>query len=127
MRVGTHELEAVPHPIPVGTRVDACIRPEHVLLVRFDKIPHAGERTNVLPGRIVRETRYGTYRTLYVRLDERILRGEYDLEMDLPEHVYEVMRVADRRDWRVSLKRSALHLIASPETAVETELLHIPS
>jgi len=29
----------------------------------------------------------------------------------VPAHPYEVMGVAERRDWEVSLKRSAIHLI----------------
>jgi molybdate transport system ATP-binding protein len=111
IRIGPHEVDAPPHPIHVGAPVDLCIRPEHVLLVRQEKAPHYGERTNVLAGRIARETRYGTHRTLYIRLDEPVCGGDHDLEMDLPEHAYEVMRVAERRDWRVSLKRTAIHLL----------------
>lgn len=37
--------------------------------------------------------------------------GDQELEVDLPEHACEVMGVAGRRDWRVSLKRSAVHLL----------------
>lgn len=109
--VGRNVVSTGPQETEVGASVALCIRPEHVLLVRQEKSPHYGERTNVLPGRIVRETRHGTHRTLYMRLEEPVLEGEHDLEVDLPEHAYEVMGVGERRDWRVSLKKSAIHLL----------------
>jgi molybdate transport system ATP-binding protein len=109
--VGQHELDTPRRDLPAGTAVDVCIRPEHVLLVRHDRGPHAGPRRNVLVGRIVREVAQGAFHTLYLRLDPPLLPGEHDLELDLSDHPYEVMGVAERREWSVSLKPSALHLI----------------
>jgi hypothetical protein len=94
-----------------NTSVDVCIRPEHVLLVRPSQPPHLAPRSNLLEGEIVRELGYGTHHTLYLRLDRPIRGGDYDLEVDVPAHPYEVMDVANQRRWCVSLKRSALHLI----------------
>jgi molybdate transport system ATP-binding protein len=114
VRVGPYEIEAHPSDLPPNARVDVCIRPEHVLLVRSSKAPHVGPRSNVFEGEIVREVAYGTHLTLYFRLDRRIRDGEYDLEIDVPAHPYEVMEVAQQRRWSISLKRSAIHLIAHP-------------
>ncbi|HEY3107525.1 MAG TPA: Fe3+/spermidine/putrescine ABC transporter ATP-binding protein, partial [Chloroflexota bacterium] len=111
VRVGPHDLDAPALDLRPGTAVDVCIRPEHVLLVRHEKEPHVGPRRNILAGRIVREVAQGAFHTLYLRLDPPLLPGEHDLELDLSDHPYEVMGVAGRRDWSVSLKPSALHLI----------------
>jgi molybdate transport system ATP-binding protein len=113
VRVGPHELIATAGDLPSGTAVDVAIRPEHVLLVRHEKGPHVGPRRNVLPGQIVREVAQGAFHTLFVRLQPRLLPGEHDLELDISDHPYEVMEVASRRDWSISLKPSALHLIPS--------------
>ncbi|TAK21901.1 MAG: ABC transporter ATP-binding protein [Chloroflexota bacterium] len=111
VRVGEHIFESPPHAIPEGTAVHVCIRPEHVLLVRPGKDPHYGPRSNVLATTIARDIDQGAYRTLYLRLPSRVLDGWHDLEVDIPAHPYEVMAVAGRSDWSVSLKRSAIHLI----------------
>jgi molybdate transport system ATP-binding protein len=110
-RVGPHQLETPARDLRPGTAVDVCIRPEHVLLVRHDRGPHVGPRRNVLDARIVREVAQGAFHTLYLRLDPPLLPGDHDLELDLSDHPYEVMGVAGRRDWSISLKPSALHLI----------------
>jgi ABC-type Fe3+/spermidine/putrescine transport system ATPase subunit len=111
VRVGPYDLETPPYPYRGGDAVGVCIRPEHVLLVRKAKEPHHGPRSNVVPGRIVREVAQGAYQTLYVRLDQRVRDGDVDLEVDVPAHPYEVMGVAGEPDWELSLKRSALHLV----------------
>ena len=111
VHVGPYEVVAPASDLRPNQSVDVCIRPEHVLLVRPSQAPHVAPRSNVLEGEIVREVAYGTYHTLYLRLDRPIRGGDYDLEIDVPAHPYEVMDVAYQRRWSVSLKRSAIHLI----------------
>jgi molybdate transport system ATP-binding protein len=111
VHLGPYEVDAPPSGLAPNTSVDVCIRPEHVLLVRPSQPPHVAPRSNLLEGEIVRELAYGTHYTLYLRLDRPIRGGDYDLEVDVPAHPYEVMEVARQRRWCVSLKRSALHLI----------------
>jgi ABC-type Fe3+/spermidine/putrescine transport system ATPase subunit len=107
VEVGGREIETPPYPFAPGQAVRVCLRPEHALLVRPGSEPHVAPRSNLVRGRIVREVAAGAFHTLFVRLED----GELELEVDVPAHPYEVMGVAARRDWEVSLKRSALHLI----------------
>ncbi len=113
VRVGTANLTAPDQPFAIGTAVDVCIRPEQILLVRSGREPHFGPRTNTMDGEIVREVAQGAFHTLYVRLDQRLRDGDFDLEIDVPAHPYEVMDVAQQRRWQISLKQSALHVVPS--------------
>ena len=105
VQLGPHLVETPPHELLRGTAVHLCIRPEHVLLVRPGSEPHVAERTNVLRATIEREVASGAFHTLFLRADE------LSIEADVPAHPYEVMGVARSREWAVSLKRSAIHLI----------------
>ncbi|HEV8637327.1 MAG TPA: ABC transporter ATP-binding protein [Chloroflexota bacterium] len=107
VRVGGYEIETPPYPFPPGEAVLVCLRPEHALLVRPGTEPHVAPRSNLVRGRIVREVASGAFYTLVLRLEG----AELELEVDVPAHPYEVMGVAERPDWEVSLKRSAIHLI----------------
>ena len=107
VRVGPYELETPLYPFAPGDGVLLCLRPEHALLVRPGSEPHVAPRSNLVRGRIVREVASGAFHTLVMRLEGTDL----ELEVDVPAHPYEVMGVAQQRDWQVSLKRSALHLI----------------
>jgi molybdate transport system ATP-binding protein len=105
VRIGPHILETPRHDLPPGTAVHLCLRPEHVLLVRPGSEPHVAERTNVIRATIEREVASGAFHTLFLRA------GNLALEADVPAHPYEVMGVARSREWDVSLKRSAIHVI----------------
>jgi len=107
VRVGGYEIETPPYPFAPGEAVRVCLRPEHALLVRPGTAPHVAPRSNLVRGRIVREVASGAFHTLFLRLED----AEVELEVDVPAHPYEVMGVAERPDWEVSLKRGALHLI----------------
>ncbi|HEY3082497.1 MAG TPA: ABC transporter ATP-binding protein [Chloroflexota bacterium] len=107
VKVGRYEIETPPYPFAPGEAVRVCLRPEHALLVRPGTEPHVAPRSNLVRGRIVREVASGAFHTLFVRLEG----ADLELEVDVPAHPYEVMGVAERRDWEVSLKRSALHVI----------------
>jgi ABC-type Fe3+/spermidine/putrescine transport system ATPase subunit len=111
VRLGDSTFHGPPSEFAIGATVDLCIRPEHVLLVRAGQAPHFEPRANLLSGAIVRDIAHGAYHTLHVRLDPPILPGDFDLEVDVPHHPYEVMGVAATRTWQVALQRSAVHLV----------------
>jgi molybdate transport system ATP-binding protein len=96
--------------------VSICIRSERVLLVRPERL--SGERENLMQGRIVGEMNDGTMAVLSFRLDGLRLtpEREHDLEIELPVYVYERLNLATDREWHVSIKRDAMHVIAEEET-----------
>jgi molybdate transport system ATP-binding protein len=112
-------LEAVnslahPYQPPAGTPIAFFVRPEHVRLIRKDRpAPDTGHHTNVLTGTVVGELDQGTTWTLLFRLDGPGLpdQGAYDLEIELPRLVYEMLDVARDRRWQVSMHRGALQVL----------------
>ncbi len=111
VRVGRMLLTTPDYPYTAGTAVDLCIRPEHVLLLRKDRPDLM--RENQAEGEIVDEFTNGMTYTLYFRLDPeyRMADGPYDLEIELPAHVYEHLDVACDKRWKISLKKSAVHIM----------------
>lgn len=97
--------------VAIGASVCLCVRPERIILVRPERM--GAERENLLPGRIVSEMNDGTLAVLSFRLDGARLTPErgHDLEIELPVYVYERLGLAGERDWHVSLKRDAIHVI----------------
>jgi hypothetical protein len=90
------------------------IRPEHVRLIRKDRpAPDAAHHMNVLSGSLVGELDQGTTWTLLFRLDAPgpPEQGTYDLEIELPKLVYEMLDVARDRRWQVSMHRGALQVL----------------
>ena len=69
-------------------------------LIRKDRgSPDAGHHMNLMQGRVVGEADFGTTWTLYVRLDApgAPAQGEYDLEIEVPRLVYEILDLARDR------------------------------
>ena len=90
------------------------IRPEYVRLIRKDRgVTDPAHHMNLLSGEIVREADFGTTFTLYVRLDVpgRPAQGDYDLEVEVPRLVYEILEVARDRRWQLSMHRGALQVL----------------
>ena len=58
---------------------------------------------NLMSGTIVREVDFGTTWTLYFRLDEAgaPAQGDYDLAVEVPRLVYEILEIARDRHWAV--------------------------
>ncbi|HEY7677594.1 MAG TPA: hypothetical protein VIG69_11005, partial [Candidatus Methylomirabilis sp.] len=112
-------LEALNSPAhvylpPPGSPIAFFIRPEYVRLVRKDGAPLDPEHhTNVLSGRVVREADFGTTWTLMIRLDEpgTPAQGDYDLEVEVPRLVYEILRIDLDRHWEVSIHRGSIHVL----------------
>ncbi len=113
VRVGGSVLDAPPHPFDVGARVNVCVRPERITLLRPER---AGQSSveNLLSGEIVREMSDGANVTLYFRARAARLRADadYDLQIELPVYIYERLALARQRVWQVSLRKDAIHLIA---------------
>jgi len=114
-----HTIEAVnshvrPYLAPPGTAVAFCVRPEYVRLIRKDRTgPDPAHHMNLLSGTIVGELDQGTVWTLLFRLDApgAPSQGTYDLEIEIPKLVYEMLDVARDRHWRVSVHRGALQVL----------------
>jgi molybdate transport system ATP-binding protein len=115
-----HTVEAVNSPTapfvaPPGTSVAFMVRPEHVRLIRKDR---AGldptHHMNLLRGTVVESIDHGTSWTLLFRIATPgpASQGAYDLEIEVPQLVYEILDIARDRDWDVSMHRGALQVLA---------------
>jgi molybdate transport system ATP-binding protein len=92
------------------------IRPEYVRLIRKDRdSPDPGHHMNLMEGRVVGEADFGTTWTLYVRLDApgSPAQGDYDLEIEVPRLVYEILDIGRDRHWQLSIHRGSIHVLPS--------------
>ncbi len=98
-----------------NAEVCVCVRPERIILVRPERLSPG--RENLLRGRIVGEMNDGTMAVLTFRLDGARLTPErgYDLEIELPVYVYERLGLASQREWFVSIRRDAMHVLPTAE------------
>jgi molybdate transport system ATP-binding protein len=114
-----HTVETVnslarPYLAPPGTPVAFFVRPEYVRLIRKDRTgPDPGHHMNLLAGTIVGEVDQGTAWTLLFRVDApgEASQGAYDLEVEIPKLVYEMLDVGRDRRWSVSMHRGALQVL----------------
>ena len=124
LRVCVGEVElSTPYPTALergsaegpGVNVCLCVRPERIILVRPERL--SPERENLLRGRIVGEMNDGTMAVLKFKLAEGRLTPErgHDLEIELPVYVYERLDLASQRDWLVSIKRDAMHVLPATD------------
>ncbi len=100
-------------PPAVGQPVTCCIRPEQIILLR-DQRPSAAY-PNVVETRIALVMTDGLSFHLYLELvGERLLPGQnHDLLLHLPLHVFERLRPQVGQTWPVSLKPSAIFVLAN--------------
>jgi len=92
------------------------IRPEYVRLIRKDRTSaDATHHMNRMAGHIVREADFGTTWTLYIRLDEpgEPAQGDFDLEVEVPHLVYEILEIERDRRWEFSIHRGSIHVLPS--------------
>jgi ABC-type Fe3+/spermidine/putrescine transport system ATPase subunit len=114
-----HTVEAVnslarPYLAGSGTPVAFFVRPEHVRLIRKDRPgPDPVHRMNLLAGLVVGELDQGTSWTLLFRVDGpgEPAQGAYDLEIEVPKLVYEMLDVGRDRRWAISMHRGALQVL----------------
>ena len=120
-------LEAVNSPVrsylpEADSSLAFFIRPEYVRLIRKDRgVTDPVHHMNLLSGEIVREADFGTTFTLYLRLDApgRPARGDYDLEVEVPRLVYEILEIARDRRWQLSMHRGAIQVLPGSFTSDE--------
>jgi molybdate transport system ATP-binding protein len=117
-------LEAVNSPVrsylpEPDSSLAFFIRPEYIRLIRKDRGPaDPAHHMNLLSGEIVREADFGTTFTLYVKLDApgRPAQGDYDLEVEVPRLVYEILELSRDRRWQLSMHRGSIQVL--PGSAV---------
>ena len=114
-------LEAVNSPSrlflpPPGTALPFFIRPEYVRLIRKDRPgPDARHHMNLMDGEIVGEADQGTTWTLFFRLSTPGAPSQetYDLEIEVPKLVYEILEMARDRRWQISIHRGSIQVLPS--------------
>lgn len=112
VRCGGIELQTDPGKFREGEKIYACIRPEDVVLLKPDRPLVSPADENVLTGRVEAELLRGPSYTLALRVRPP---GSVDgtvLEVELPVRSHRRLGVRVGDDWRVSLRRSAIHLVA---------------
>jgi len=112
-------LEAVNSPTrsylpPADSPIAFFIRPEYVRLIRKDRgAPDVAHHMNLMRGRIVGESDFGTVWSLRLRLDAPGLpsQGDFDLEVEVPRLVYEILEIERDRHWELSIHRGSIHVL----------------
>jgi len=112
-------LEAVNSPSraylpPPESPIAFFIRPEYVRMIRKDRgAPDPGHHMNLMSGRVVAEADFGTTVTLMIRLDEPgpPAQGDYDLELEVPRLVYEILEIDRDRHWQLSIHRGSIQVL----------------
>jgi tungstate transport system ATP-binding protein len=96
-------------PLKEGTKVDMCIRPEEIMVLRED-IPINPRHTNIIQGEIVEKLPYGG---AMFRLYVKVGKEDYDLIVDIPRHAAEKMDLKVGKRITVSLMASSCRVISS--------------
>jgi len=112
-------LEAVNSPTRAylpssGEPIAFFIRPEYVRLIRKDRgAPDPAHHMNLMAGRVVDEADFGTTWVLRIRLDTpgAPAQGDYDLEVEVPRLVYEILEIDRDRWWQLSVHRGSIHVL----------------
>jgi molybdate transport system ATP-binding protein len=112
-------LEAVNSPSrsylpPPDAPIAFFIRPEYVRLIRKDRVvADPGHHMNLMRGEIVADEDFGTTWTLRIRLDApgRPAQGGWDLEVEVPHLVYEILEIGRDRHWEFSIHRGSIHVL----------------
>jgi molybdate transport system ATP-binding protein len=114
-----HVLEAVNSPTrsylpPPEAPIAFFIRPEYVRLIRKDRVvADAQHHMNLMRGEIVADEDFGTTWTLRIRVDAPgpPAQGDWDLEVEVPHLVYEILEIERDRHWEFSLHRGSIHVL----------------
>ncbi len=112
-------LEAVNSPSraylpPPESDIAFFVRPEYVRLIRKDRgAPDPGHHMNLMRGEIVEDIDLGTTVTLRLRLDEPgpPAQGAWDLEVEVPRLVYEILEIDHDRRWELSIHRGSIQVL----------------
>jgi molybdate transport system ATP-binding protein len=111
-------LEAVNSPsrayLPAqGAPIAFFIRPEYVRLIRKDRGAPDRHHMNLMTGTVVSQTNLGTIWTLAIRLDEPgpPAQGDYDLEVQVPRLVHEILELERDLHWQFSIHRGSIQVL----------------
>ena len=112
-------LEAVNSPSrsylpPADTPIAFFIRPEYVRLIRKDRgAADPTHHMNLMDGVVVGEEDFGTTWSLRIRLSApgAPAQGDYDLEVEVPHLVYEILEIDRDRRWQFSIHRGSIHVL----------------
>jgi ABC-type Fe3+/spermidine/putrescine transport system ATPase subunit len=112
-------LEAVNSPSrsylpPPDAPIAFFVRPEYVRLIRKDRGPaDPSHHMNLMEGTVVGDEDFGTTWTLRIRLDVPgpPAQGDYDVEVEVPHLVYEILEVDRDRRWQFSIHRGSIHVL----------------
>jgi molybdate transport system ATP-binding protein len=112
-------LEAVNSPTrsylpPPEAPIAFFVRPEYVRLVRKDRGPaDPHHHMNVMSGLVVADEDFGTTWLLRIRLEEpgAPAQGDWDLEVEVPHLVYEILEIERDRRWEFSIHRGSIHVL----------------
>jgi molybdate transport system ATP-binding protein len=112
-------LEAVNSPSrsylpPPDSAIAFFIRPEYVRLIRKDRgAPDAAHHMNLMRARVVDDADFGTFWTLRLRLDDPgpPAQGDFDLEVEVPRLVYEILEIERDRHWELSIHRGSIQVL----------------
>jgi molybdate transport system ATP-binding protein len=112
-------LEAVNSPTrsylpPPDSPIAFFIRPEYVRLVRKDRgAPDVAHHMNLMRGTLAGEADFGTVWSLRLRLDAPgpPAQGDFDLEVEVPHLVYEILEIERDRRWEFSIHRGSIHVL----------------
>ena len=114
-------LEAVNSPTrsylpPPGAPLAFFVRPEYVRLIRKDRVvADPRHHMNLMRGEVVADEDFGTTWLLRIRLDApgAPAQGTYDLEVEVPHLVYEILDIEHDRRWEFSIHRGSIHVLPS--------------
>src|SRR5438093_285743 len=75
--------------------------------------PDPQHHMNLMSGRLVGEADFGTVWTLRLRLDApgEPAQGDFDLEVEVPHLVYEILEIERDRHWQLSIHRGSIHVL----------------
>ncbi len=90
--------------LQIGEKVIWCIRPDQVMMVREDRPLGKTVASNIFSGRITEIISNGATYLLYID-------GDFNLEIEMPSHAFERLDIKHGQIIRVSLKKSAIHII----------------
>jgi molybdate transport system ATP-binding protein len=114
-----HTLEAINSPsrgwLPTpGTPVAFFVRPEYVRLIRKDRpTPDPTHYTNRMEGRVVSQLDQGPSILLRFAVDgpPPHAQGDWDLEIDVPRLVHEMLDIGRDHRWAISMHRGSIHVV----------------
>src|SRR5665811_514822 len=88
----------------IGEEVTWCIRPDQVMVVREDRSLGKAVAENIFLGKITEIVSKGATYLLFID-------GDFNLEIEMPAHAFERLCLEAGRIIKVSLKKSAIHII----------------